>query len=150
MFGKIKGFFKGEQTELVVDKSGSPTKTDLLLSVAVLLFEMAGSDASIAQEEAQAICDVLQNQFDLEEEEIPELIETAVILRQEEGKIDQFVKVINENFGVKQRQRIFAMIWEVVEADGTVDKFEQRFAMQMKNRLRLSDEEAEEARQMEV
>jgi len=40
------------------------------------------------------------------------------------------------------------MIWAVVIADGSVDKFEERFALQMKNRFKLTDEQAKGARQM--
>ena len=33
------------------------------------------------------------------------------------------------------------MIWRVVIADGTIDKYEERLAVQMKFRLQLTDEQ---------
>jgi len=146
MFEKIRGFFTGEQSTLTVDKSGNATERDIHVATAVLLIEMAGSDNEIAREEAEAVCASIQAQFNLHEDEIPELVETAIAARSEAGKIDQFVKVVNENFNTKQRQRVLIMIWQIVLADGKIDKFEERFAKQMQARLQLSDEIAEEAR----
>jgi len=39
-----------------------------------------------------------------------------------------------------------AMAWKVVVADGSVDKFEERFATQLKYRLQLSDQDVQEAK----
>lgn len=148
MFRKLKEFLVGEVSDIDVDKSGKATEFELHVAVAVLLFEMAGMDSSIAHEEAAAICDTMQKEFGIEEKDIPELIEIAVVARKNEGKIDEFINLINSNFNDKQKQKILAMIWKVVEADGTVDKFEERFATQMKFRLQLSDELADAARSL--
>lgn len=151
MFGKLKSFFKGETTlekSLQADKTGQPTAHDLHVAAAVLLIEMAGSDQGIAAQEAQAVCALMGQEFGLAEETLPELVQTAVSARQQKGKIDEFVKAINANFDDSQRQRLLAMIWKIVLADGKVEKFEQRFAVQMYNRFRLSEEQAQAAREM--
>ncbi|MCB0334113.1 MAG: TerB family tellurite resistance protein, partial [Bdellovibrionales bacterium] len=80
------------------------------------------------------------------EDEVPELVEIAIAAKCEKGKIDEFVKAINDNFNPKQRQEILTMVWKVVLADGKIDKFEERFAAQMKTRFMLSDEQADQAR----
>ena len=148
MFNKLKEFFQGEQTDVDVDRSGAPTEHDLHLATAVILIEMAGADEEIDRAEAQTICATIQNQFGIPENEVPELIEVALAAKREAGKIDEFVKVINSNFNPTQRQRILMMVWKVVMADGKIDKFEQRFAEQMRNRFQLTVEQAEEAKQM--
>ncbi|MDC0357192.1 TerB family tellurite resistance protein [Oligoflexia bacterium] len=145
MLGKIKEFLKGEETEIHVDQDGNPTDEELLIATAVLLVEMASADQVIDRQEAEAVCESMQGQFGIDEERIPEIIEVAVTVRKEQGRIDEFVKAINDSFNAKQKQRVMAMIWKVVMADGKIDKFEQRFATQLKSRLQLSDEEAEAA-----
>lgn len=153
MFGKLKSFFKGESTlekSLQADRSGQASAQDLHIAAAVLLIEMAGSDQGIAPQEAEAVCELMQKEFALPEESLPELVQVAVAARKEKGKIDEFVQVINSKFDEGQRQRLLAMIWKIVLADGKVDKFEQRFAVQMYNRFRLSEEQAEAAKQMAV
>ena len=148
MFNKLKEFLHGEQTELSVDRSGNPTDQELQVATAVLLFEMASADSSIARAEANAVCETMASQFSIPEDQIPDLIEMAVAARQREGKIDEFVKVINEHFNAVQKQKILGMIWKVVKADGDIDTFESRFATQMKFRFQLSDEQAAEAKDM--
>ena len=149
MFGKLKSFFKGETTlekSLQADKSGQPSTEDLHLATLVILIEMAGSDQEIAPQEAQAVCALMQKEFGLAEESLPELVQVAVAARKDKGKIDEFVAAINSNFSVPQRQRLLAMIWKVVLADGKVGKFEQRFAVQMHNRFQLTEEQAAAAK----
>ena len=153
MFGKLKSFFKGESTlekSLLADKGGQPSTHDLHIAAVVILIEMAGTDQGIAPQEAQTVCDLMKQEFGLAEETLPELVQVAVAARQEKGKIDEFVKVINAKFDVAQRQRLLAMIWRIVLADGKVDKFENRFAVQMFNRFQLSEEQAEAAKEMAV
>lgn len=151
MFGKIKEFFAGQEaleTTLEKDKSGSATDRDLHIAAAVLLVEMASSDQEIAPQEGQAVVAAMSQEFGIGQSEVPELVEIAIASRQEKGRIDEFVKCINDNFNETQRQRVLAMLWKVIIADGTIDKYEQRLATQMKFRFKLSDEQAAEARKM--
>lgn len=151
MFGKIKSFFKGESTlenSLKSDRNGEATARDLQIATAVLLIEMAGADQGIDSKEAQAVCELMQKEFELPEESLPELVDVAINSRKQQGKIDEFVKVLNLKFSPTQRQRLLAMIWKIVLADGKVEKFEQRFAVQMYNRFQLTADQAAVARSM--
>ena len=42
------------------------------------------------------------------------------------------------------------MLWKVILADGKVDKFESRYATQLKFRLQLTDQEAKDAYDMAI
>ena len=155
MFKKLIGFFKGEQTieesikaSLEQDKSGKATDQDLHIATAVLLVHVASSDQSIAREEAEIICNVMERNLGIPEEEIPPLVEMAVSARREKGKIDEFVSIINERFDVEQRVLLLSMIWKVVLADQKLEKLEDRMVTQIRNRLRLGIEDDERARAM--
>ena len=148
MLRKIAEFFKGEQSGVDVDESGNPTSHDLQVATVVLMVEMASADHEVAPEEAEAVCNAVASQFSVDEEEIPELVQIAIAARQEAGKIDEFVGLINDNFNASQRQRILAMMWKVVLADGRIDKFEERFINQLVSRFQLSEDQAEAARSM--
>ena len=147
MFNKLKDFFEGEAT-LQVDKGGEPTDADLQMATGIILLEMAGSDEDYAPEEVKTIFRTMEKQFQMSDTEVLDLLENADKLRQNKGKIDDFVTAINENFSTKQKQLVLAMVWKVVMADGQLDKEEQKFATQMRFRLQLSEEEAKEARDM--
>ncbi|MCB0346204.1 MAG: TerB family tellurite resistance protein [Bdellovibrionales bacterium] len=147
MFKKVMDFLKGEAT-LEVDSSGDATSEDMQIATGVLLLEMAGSDKDYDPEEVHTVFRTMEREFKVDQDEALRLLESADKLRGAKGKIDEFIKTLNENFSEEQRVIVLSMVWQVVMADGKVDKFEKRFAQQIQNRLKLSDEQAEEARQM--
>lgn len=147
MLRKIKEFFKGEAS-LEVSKTGQPTDREVQIACAVLLLEMAGADNDYSPAEVEMTLSSMQQQFKFTHEVATELLEIADGLRKQHDKIDQFVKLVDDNYNDKQRELILAMVWKVVIADGTVENFEQRFATQMKFRLKLDDEAAARARKM--
>lgn len=149
MFRRIREFFEGK-TSLEVDKTGEPTKGDLQVATAVLLLEMAGADEDYAPEEVRSSFAAFQRHFNAEDEETLAVFESAEQLRARKGKIDEFVAEINERFSDKQKQLILAMIWKVVLADEVVEKYEQRLASQMRQRLQLSREQAAAAKELAV
>ena len=148
MLEKIVDFFHGKTT-LEIDKDGKPSESTLKVATAVLLLEMAGIDDDYAPEEVLACKSVLAKQFNLkDDDEALKILEQADSLRGEKEKIAEFVAALNTHFNVKQRQLILAMVWRVVMADEVVDKYEMRFASQVRNRLQLSKEQAEEAKRL--
>ncbi len=151
MFRKIKDFFSGSSdlsVTLTQDKAGENTTRDLHIATAVLLVEIAGSDNDIAIQESNTLCAMMQQQFDISAEELPELLQIAVAARKEKGKIDDFVACLNQNFSDEQRLMVLAMIWKVILADGKIDKAEERFGLQLRNRLRLKEEHEVKALQL--
>lgn len=147
MFSKILDFLRGK-TNLEMDSSGDPTEKDLQIATAVLLLEVAGSDADYAPEEVQACVAVMNAQFNSEDEETMEILAAAEELRSKAGKIDEFVKAVNQHFSEKQRQLILAMAWKVILADQQIENHEQKFASQLRTRLQLSREQAQEAKDL--
>jgi len=148
MLKRVKEYFKGEDSSLQIDNTGQTTEQDLVVAVAVLLLEMAGQDEDYAPEETKTIFRALQEQFNIDQEYALELLEIADSMRENAGgAIDGFIEKVNQHFTARQRQTVLAMIWKIVFADGEVDKFEIKFAHQMKYRLKLSDEQADQAKQ---
>ena len=147
MLDKIKQFLESG-VSLEITQSGQATQKDVQVATAVLLLEMAGADEDFAPEEVKACFASLESQFNLTDAESLDVLEAAETLRKEKGKIDDFVKQINGAFSEKQRQLILALIWKVVIADEVIEKYEERFAKQLQNRLQLSDVQAEEAKKL--
>ena len=147
MFENMKEFFKGETT-LVVNKDGEATSRDLEIATGVLLLEMAGADQDYAPEEVRTIFAIMEKQFGISDADTLQILEDADKLRQQEGKFDEFVSAVNEHFDEKQKLIILAMIWKVIIADELIEKYEQRFAADLRQRLQLSREQAEAAKQL--
>lgn len=147
MLDRIKDFLKGDTSSLTVSRGGEASMKELQVATGVLLLEMAGADEDYAPEELKTIFGAMEKQFNLTEGEAMEIMEVADQMRSVK-KIDEFVSSINENYGDRQKQMILAMVWKVVLADTEIQKHEQKFASQLRLRLELSREEAEEAKKL--
>jgi uncharacterized tellurite resistance protein B-like protein len=151
MLGKLLDFFKPKPPEpstVEVDRTGCPVTEEVLVALLVILVEMSGRDGHIADEEAHGIVELMVLHFGVSEREIVPLLQRALEQKRESAKIDPFVAVLNDTYNDRQRQLLLAMLWRIVCADGEVEGFEKKFAVQMKFRFRLSEELAEEARHM--
>ena len=122
MLENLKDFIKGD-TSLRVNKGGEPSSKDLQVATGVLLLEMAGADQDYAPEEVRTIFSTMEKQFNISDSETLDILESADQMRQQEGKFDEFVNVINENFSDKQKMLLLAMIWKVILADELVERF---------------------------
>lgn len=127
--------------------TGEPTAEDLQVATGVILLDMAGRDEDYAPDETRAIFAAIKKEFGIEDNhEVMRLLEKSDKLRQDSAKFAKFIEIINQQFNNEQRTLILSMVWKVVMADGKVDRFEERFAEQIQNRLKLTVEEAEAAR----
>lgn len=137
-----------ERSTLDADKNGNPLTRGLKTAITALLVEMAGQDNEISSSEAEEICVLLAHEMNVPESELPALVQEAMQEKSKHGKVDAFVAQINEHLNAAQRIRLLAMVWKMIGADGKVDKNENRFAVQLKFRLMLSNEQEAEAREM--
>lgn len=146
MLDRLKELLKSD-TSLTSNKGGEESLHDLELATAVLLLQMAGADDDYAPEEVRTIKNTIQGQFGLDKDQSQALLEEADALRSAK-KIDDFVSDLNENYNDRQRQLIFALVWKVVVADAVIQKYEQKFAAELRLRLDLSRDQADEAKRM--
>jgi uncharacterized tellurite resistance protein B-like protein len=93
-------------------------------ATAVILLEVAHADDEFSDRERDRIIAILRKEFQLDEEEVVELIEVSE--RRRRGSIDlwHYTRIINDTFEDNEKQRIIDYIWQVIYADGTLDKYE--------------------------
>ena len=151
MLNKLKNLlFKQNQkiVSLLKDKNEKNVNEDLIISIIVLLIEMSSQDQDVAKEEADEIVDIINKNYFLEVESIPSMIAIALEERKKHAKIDHFVAIINNCYNQEQKTLLLALIWKLVNADGRVDDFEKKFAVQLKYRFKLNDEEEARAKRL--
>lgn len=148
MFQRLAEFFKGEVDHLLEVEGGEPTPEELRVAVAIILLEMAGRDGDYAPEEVRTIFTTMELQFQMSTEETHSLLNMAENLRSNKERVNEFMGTIRKKFGVKQRELIMAMAWNVVIADGEVEESEERFLEQIRNRLALDVRSAQKAKRM--
>jgi uncharacterized tellurite resistance protein B-like protein len=147
MLNKIKNFLEGE-TQLDKTRDGDEVDRELMVAIGVLMLQMAGADNDFAPEEVQSCFRSLEKQFGLSDADAMKILEEADSCRDDKEKVSQLIDALNQKYNEGQRQLILALIWKVVVADEKIEKYELRIANQVRVRLQLSEEQAEEARQM--
>ncbi|AGA33887.1 protein of unknown function DUF1332 [Thioalkalivibrio nitratireducens DSM 14787] len=96
------------------------TEHDIHLATAALLFEVSRADFQIHDDELVTIREQLASAFDLEPEELGELIHLARLESDELLSLHPFVRVINTHMSPQDKRRIMADLWQVGYADGVL------------------------------
>ena len=151
MLRKLLSIFaskKPELKDLSLDLSGKPLTEEMVLAAAILLIEVAEADEQLDPREVEMLCGLLSRHLQIAEDTLPELIDQAMVERQETGKIDPFVATINANWSVSQRTRFYALILKMVSADEKTASVERRLATQLMYRLQIGQAEVDAARRL--
>lgn len=120
MLLKIKQFFI---TQLVLEEERDP-ESQLQLAAAALLIELSRADYQRDPEEQAAIERALTKRFNLQAEQLQDLVTLAEEQNQEATSLYQFTSLIKDHYSAEQRFELVKMLWEVAEADGEISKYE--------------------------
>jgi len=112
------------------------------VATCALLLEVAHSDGQYQAVEASVVHDLLAEKFKLSAACVAELVEYSHDHREESLDLFQFAREINAHFSREEKLDIMQAIWEVIYADGTLDKFEDALARQLITLLRLDHKDA--------
>ena len=120
MLVKIKQFFSAQ----LIMEDDSASRDQLQLAAAALLIELSRADYHRDQEEQRAIERALKKCFDLDEQQLEELVELAEEQNRTATSLYQFTSLIKDNYDLEQRFELVKMLWEVAVADGEISKYE--------------------------
>ncbi len=95
------------------------------LATAALLMEISRADHVVKQVELETVVGAVQRAFGLDASETQILVELAEEEVNEATSLYEFTRLINANFGPKQKQHVVEMLWQVAFADGAADKYEE-------------------------
>ncbi|MFO8005281.1 TerB family tellurite resistance protein [Thioalkalivibrio sp.] len=108
---------------------------DIHRATAALLFEVSRADFHIHDDELSAIRDRLATGFDLDPDELDQLVELA---RQESDdllSLHPFVRVINARATPEDKRRIMLDLWHVAYADGHLNPRQEATVRQIADLL---------------
>ena len=121
MLQAIKQFFEQNISLAQTDDIDHQLK----LATAALLIEMMQQDGRIHEGEQKAVREMLQNHFNLTDNETLQLCELA---REElDNAVDshQFTSLIARNYSQAEKIRIIEYLWQVAYADDHLDPLEE-------------------------
>jgi len=122
MLKAIKNFF--EQNMLDEIAPADP-EHQLKLATAALLLEMMNQDEKVHEAEMQVICDALQGNFNLSNEETNELFQLAEQELHNATDYYQFTSLITEHYSQQQKIQVIELLWRVAYADNHLDSYEE-------------------------
>lgn len=120
------------------DQAAAEKGARIPLAAAVLLLEVAHTDGEFHSTEQELLGSLLQQHFNVAEEDLEELLSVAEEARQGSADLHQFTRDINKNFSQPEKEQIIEAVWQLVYADGHLDHFEEALMRQLGTLIGLS------------
>ena len=129
-----------------VDTSTQDFEHALRVATAVLLIEVIRADFKVDQAEQRHVQTLLKQQFDLTTDELAALIDQAESDADQLVSLQHITRMLNEHYDHGMKRRVMEMMWQVVYADGEMDRYEEHLLRQVADLLYLSHAEFIKAR----
>ena len=124
----FKKIFKTEESENPTIDDKTSTKACI-----ALLLETSMADEVLDESELMALKNTLQKDFQINEDEIDELIDLAKENVEDSTSLYEFTRDINDNFDAAERVRLIESMWKIAYADGNIDKYEEHIIRKVSN-----------------
>lgn len=134
MLAKIKLFFD----EQLAPDAAVDSEHAVQLAACALLFEMVKADFQISASELQTMRSAVKTVFDIDDGTADTLIELAQEETEAATSLYQFTRLINDNYSVKQKQKLVKALWMIAYADGHIDKYEEHYLRKLVDLLYIS------------
>lgn len=133
MISNIKQFFASEITD-----PGGDEKHQQNLAAASLMVEVMVIDRDISDKELTAIKNIIEDQFNLKNNEIEKLLELAKDEVSEATSLYQFTRLINDQFDQKKKNDLISNLWQIAFADNVLDKHEEAIIRRIADLIHVS------------
>lgn len=120
------------------DHDASDAVDKISLAAAVLLLEVAYADGEFQATERELIGSLLKKYFQVDDELQADLLDLAERVREDSSDLHQFTSEINRAFTQPEKERIIEAIWQLVYADGRLDRYEDALMRQLGPLIGLS------------
>ena len=124
----FKKIFKNEESEDPIIDDKSSTKACI-----ALLLETSMADEVLDESELMALKNTLQKDFQINEDEIDELIDLAKENVEDSTSLYEFTRDINDTFDAAERVKLIESMWKIAYADGNIDKYEEHIIRKVSN-----------------
>ena len=124
----FKEIFKTEESEKPTIDDNTSTKACI-----ALLLETSMADEVLDESELMALKNTLQKDFQINEDEIDELIDLAKENVEDSTSLYEFTRDINDTFDAAERVKLIESMWKIAYADGNIDKYEEHIIRKVSN-----------------
>ncbi|MFK3864906.1 tellurite resistance TerB family protein [Pseudoalteromonas rhizosphaerae] len=136
MFKQIKQLFSAFD-----EQPAQLQEHDLKTAVAALLIEVMRADREQQDDELKTLSLTLKKYFNLSDEDVSELMQSAGKSLDDATDYFQFSKQINDQCSAEQRIEIIELLWRLAYADGELDPQEEYVIRRVSNLLYVAHED---------
>ena len=111
------------------------------LSAALLLVEMARADYEVAEVERETIVGMLAERYKLAPAQAEHLVGRALSDAEGATSLYGYVKTLNGRLDYSGKCELVEMLWQVANADGHVDAYEEHRLRKLAGLLYVSDQD---------
>lgn len=147
VFTNVRAFAEGSSS-LEYAANGELSPDDVRIAITAILTRVACEDNHFSSAELASLVSCLGAEFDIPETSVGELLDVARLLSNHPEKHKELADRVVEHFNVDQRERILAILWRVILADGTTSSREATVAASIRTHLGLTMEQALRARKL--
>lgn len=142
LINKILGV--NDKSDTVQNDTADEIKIEI--AACVVLVEVAESDSECTEDEIGHVLETMKSTFNLSREHAEEIIELAREARNKSVDLWQFTNQINQSFNHLEKIKLLEAVWQVIYADGRIDKHEDYLVHKLANLLRLQHKELIDAK----
>lgn len=139
MLGRLKSLLNNALGDTV--EIEDTLEHEIQLASAVLLIEAARADHQQDGEEMRTIERLLRDHFDLTPEETSALTRLASEQVDHSVALQNFTRQLTDALDESERGALVGMLWEVVYADGKVDRWEEHLVRRVADLLYVTHSE---------
>jgi uncharacterized tellurite resistance protein B-like protein len=142
MLTKISTFFQNLANDLNENTlQKNPDEVTIEVACAVLLCEVMRADGHFDQQEQAKLAVLLVEQFQLNEQEIKQIIDQALIQSEQATDFYRYTSKINKHFTLEQRITMVKQLWNMAYADGELASIEEHIIRKIADLLHLRHSE---------
>ncbi len=136
MINRISAFFD-KLTQAPSDQEGGLSSKELPIATAALLIEVAAIDRHLDDSELNTLSQSLAQRFDLNEQELIQLVDQAKKRSSEASSLYQFTQKINQYCDDDEKYHLACQLWDVAYADSVLDKHEEHIIRRIADLIHL-------------
>lgn len=131
----MPGLFERLRTLVEPDDPEGSDAGQLPRALAVLLLELAATDAGIDDSERRVIEQAVREHFGLGDDELQALLAEAGAVQREVHSLHEFTHVLRKELVPEQRAEIIGWLWRVAYADDRLDRHEEHLVRRLAHLL---------------
>lgn len=128
MLKKLSRLFKSPASH-----SGNPMQVDA--AVAILLVEVMHADHEADADERKMVIELLRQHFDLTAEQAEQIYTDADAKVRHVVSLQEYTRFLNQSLEYSSRVVLIEHLWQVVYADGRIDKYEEHLVRRIADLL---------------